>query len=366
MHSSDKNSAAPETTPDIQPSDKSRLSAAVDCILQQASHGQAAIPPDLTRPAFESSQTNRTPQPLGIPWLDSMLAGGLADGEVFLFLGPSGGGKTTISTQIAWLRAMQRSHTVYITYDEPLEGYIDNRFCSLMTGTPRPDFEKQAIADMAPDIQHRFQAWREAYGGFLHLYDGSSAVHGKGGVEDVRRTIADEIDQGRRPGLVIVDWVQCAVLKGPGRGVGSAREVAEKMDDYARQFAAICRDQRIQGILVQQLAAPYQRAWNIDIDHKMAEACSTLGKHCQHAVGIGRLTPEGEGLMISSKGVIPSASRSPQPVRLNGALNRFEVPAETSHNEQIEQLVAGYRAPFQKKANHNTADHGGQQLIHRV
>ena len=86
MHSIGKNVTGPEAASDVQPSDKSRLSAAVDCILQQASHGQAAIPPDLTRPAFESSQTNRTPQPLGIPWLDSMLAGGLADGEVFLFL----------------------------------------------------------------------------------------------------------------------------------------------------------------------------------------------------------------------------------------------------------------------------------------
>ena len=327
MHSSEQNNAGPETAPDVQAPEKNWRSAAVDCILQQVSHGQAAIPPDLTRSVFESPSANRKPQPLGIPWLDSMLAGGLADGEVFLFLGPSGGGKTTLSTQIAWLRAMQRSHTVYITYDEPLEGYIDNRFCSLMTGAPRPDFEKQAITGMAPDIQHRFQAWREAYGDFLHLYDGSGTKHGKGGIEDVRQAIAYEIDQGRRPSLVIVDWVQCAVLKGMGPGVGSAREVAEQMDDYARQFAAICRDQRIQGVLVQQLAAPHQRARNIDINHKMAEACGTLGKHCQHAVGIGRLTPEGEGLMISSKGVVPSANRSPQSVRLNGALNKFEVPA---------------------------------------
>ena len=354
------------TTPDVQAPEKNWRSAAVDCILQQASHGQAVIPPDLTRPAFESSQANRTPQPLGIPWLDTMLAGGLADGEVFLFLGPSGGGKTTLSTQIAWSRAMQRSHTIYITYDEPLEGYINNRFCSLMTGLSRPDLEKHAIADMSPEIQHKFQAWRGAYGSFLHVYDGSGAKHGKGGIEDVRQTIADEIDQGRRPSLVIVDWVQCAVLKGMRQGGGSAREIAEQMDDYARQFAAICRDQRIQGMLVQQLAATYQRAWNIDINHKMAEACSTLGKHCQHAVGIGRLTPDGEGLMISSKGVTPSASRPPQPVRLNGAMNRFEIPDSTPYYEQVEQLVAGYKALSPSRANMNNADHCDQLSIHET
>ena len=348
MHSIEQNNAGPRTSPDIQPSNKNWLSAAVDVLLNQSSHGPGAIPPDLTQLAFESALANRKPQPLGIPWLDTMLAGGLADGEVFLFLAPTGCGKTTLATQIAWSRAMQQSHTIYVTYDEPLESHINSRFYSLMTGVPRPNLEKQAIADMSPDIQRKFQSWREAYGDFLHLYDGSGVKHGKGGIEDIRQTIAGEIDQGRRPSLVIVDWVQCAVLKGMGSGVGSAGEVAERMDDYAGQFAAICRNQQIQGILMQQLAAPHQRARNIDINHRMAEACSTLGKHCQHAVGLGRLTPEGEGLMISSKGVIPSAKRPPQLVRLNGAMNRFEIPARISHDEQIEQLISGYKAPSRR------------------
>jgi hypothetical protein len=366
LNSNEKNNVGSNTTPDVQPLDRSQLSAAVDSLLEQANHGQTVIPPDLSRPAFELLSANRTPQSLGIPWLDTMLAGGLADGEVFLFLGPTGGGKTTLSTQIAWSRAMQRSHTIYITYDEPLEGYINNRFYSLMTGVPRPDLEKRAIAEMPPDIQHRFQAWREAYGDFLHVYDGSGAKYGNGGIEDIIRAARCEIDQGRRPSLVIVDWVQCAVLKGMKQGGGSAREIAGQMDDYARQFAAICQDQRIQGMLVQQLAAIYQPAWNIDINHKMAEACSTLGKHCHHAVGIGRLTPDGEGLMISSKGVTPSASRPPQPVRLNGAMNRFEIPDSIPYYEQIEQLAAGYKAPSPERANQTTADHCDPRSIRKA
>ncbi|MCP4455585.1 MAG: hypothetical protein GY809_29345 [Planctomycetes bacterium] len=344
MHSSEQNNTGPKTASDIKPSNRDWRSAAVDSILQQASQGPMAIPPGMAQLAFEPAQANRNPQPLGISWLDNMLDGGLTDSEVFLFLAPTGCGKTTLSTQIAWQRAMQQSHTIYVTYDEPLEGYIDNRFYSLITGAPRPDFEKQAIADMSPDIQQRFQAWRDVYGGFLHLYDGGSINDGKGGIGDIRLIIADELEQGRRPDLVIVDWMQCAVLKGLKSGVGSTREIAEQMDDYARQFAAICRNQQIQGILVQQLSASYQRTRNIALDHKMAEACSTLGKHCQHAVCLGRLTPEGEGFMISSKGVIPSASRPPQPVILNGAMNRFETPTSISQDEQIEQLIAGYKA----------------------
>ncbi len=354
MHSIGNNSVAPEAPPSAQPSDKRQLSEAVNLLLKQS-----AIPPDMT----QSPSADRKSQPLGIPWLDTMLAGGLADGEVFLFLGPTGGGKTTLATQIAWLRAMQRSHTVYITYDEPLEGYINSRFHSLMTGVSRPDLEKQAIADMSPEIQHKFQTWREAYGGFLHVYDGSGAKHGKGGFEDITQIIAGEIAQSRHPKLVIVDWVQCAVLKGMGPDGGSARDLSEKMDDYTRQFAAICRNQQIQGILMQQLAAPYQRARNIDINHKMAEACSTLGRHCQHAVGIGRLTPEGEGTMISSKGVSPSANRPPQLVRLDGDFNKFKIHDSISHDEQVAELVARCKTSPPAKENLNYADQCDRHFI---
>ena len=359
MHSAENNAAAPETAPGTRSLDKRQLSEAIDILLKRT-----AIPPAMTRPAFGPTSANRDPQPLGIPWLDTMLTGGLAAGEVLLFLGPTGGGKTTLATKTAWLRAMQRSHAVYITYDEPLEGQINSRFWSLMTGVPRPDFEKQTIADMSPEIQRRFQAWREAYGSYLHVYDGSSARHGKGGIADIKQITADEINQGRHPSLIIVDWVQCAVLKGMGSDGGSAREISEQMDDYAKQFADICRDQRIQGILMQQLAACYQRARNVDINHRMAEACKTLGNHCHHAVGIGRLTPENEGLMISSKGISPAASRPPQLVKLNGALNKFEIPTGISDDEQIAELVARCKTPPTARANIDHADHSDRQLTY--
>ena len=359
MHSIEQNITGPEMAPDTQPLDKSRLSAAVDLILNQSN--RTALPPDLTRPVLELSLPGRTPQPLGIPWLDTMLGGGLSPGEVFLFLATTGGGKTTLSTQIAWLRAMQRSHTIYVTYDEPFEGYIESRFCSLMTGTRLPELRERGLTNMSPEIQRKFQAWREAYGSFLHVYDASGAGQGEGGIEDIRLIIADETDQGRHPGLIIVDWLQCAVLKGMGPDRGSAREVAADMDDYAERFAAICRNQRIQGILMQQLAADYQGARNVRLDHKMAAACSTLGNHCQHAVVLGRLTPDGEGLAISSKGVTPSADRPPQLVRLNGAFNRFEIPDRIPYDEQAGQLLARCKTLSPARANQNTAGHGDRR-----
>jgi len=287
-----------------------------------------------------------------------MLGGGLAHGEVFLFLAPTGGGKTTLSVEIAWRRATQRSHTVYLTYDQPIEGDIQNRFCSLVTGIPRCELERHGIAGMSPEIQRRFQAWREAYGRFLHLYDVSGARQGNGGIADIVNVVENEIEQGRRPALVIVDWLQCAVLKGTGPGGYSAAELAGRMDDYAGQFAAICEKHHIQGIIAQQLASQYQRATNVKLDHTMAEACSTLGNHCDHAVVLGRLTPDGYGMAISSKGVIPAAQRPPQLVRLNGGLNTIETADSVPYNHELKRLAASCMPTPKTRTRKHTPDHG--------
>jgi len=282
-----------------------------------------------------------------------MLGGGLAHGEVFLFLAPTGGGKTTLSVEIAWRRAMQKSHVVYFTYDQPIEGDIQNRFYSLTTGVPRRELERHGIAGMSPEIQRRFQAWREAYGRFLHLYDMSGARQGNGGIADIVNVVGEEIEQGRRPALVIVDWLQCAVHKGTGPGGYSAAELAGRMDDYARQFAAICEKHQIQGVIMQQLASQYQRAQNVELDHTMAEACRTLGNHCDHAVVLGRLTPDGYGMAISSKGVIPAAQRLPQLVRLNGAMNKIEAVDSVQHREELRRLAMSCMAPPPPRAEGN-------------
>ena len=363
MQNTENRTVAPDAIPGAHSSDKRRLSEAFNRRLAQWSNDPAAIPPDMTRSAFELPQATREPQSLGIPWLDTMLGGGLADGEVFLFLAPSAGGKTTLATQIAWSRAMQRSHAMYFTYDQAIEGDIANRFYSLTTEVPRRELEKDGIAGMSPEIQRRFQVWREAYGRFLHLYDASGGRQGRGSLEDITDAVRHETDQGRRPSLVIIDWIQCAVLKGMKLDGVPATELAGRMDDYARQFAAVCRKQRIQGIMMQQLAGSYQRAWDVELDHTMAEACNTLGDHCQHAVVIGRLTPEGYGTMISSKGVTPASDRPPQRVRLDGAMNKIEVVDDLRHDEEIEKLTAMCKADSRANTKQSAADHSDRRII---
>jgi RecA/RadA recombinase len=335
----------------------SEIPESVRQMLERWTGGKPAIPRDQTRSALVLPVVERHPQPFGIPWLDKLLAGGLAPGEVLLFLAPTGGGKTTLATQIAWTRAMQQSHAVYLTYDQALEGDIHNRFASMVTDVPRRDLEQGSVAGMPPDIQRRFQAWREAYGNYLHLYDMSGRAQGRGDISDIETIIRDETDQDRRPSLIIVDWVQCAVGKAMGLGGRSAAEMANHMDDYARQFASICRTHRVQGVLMHQLQAKYQRARGIELDHRMAAACSTLGDHCDHALVLRRLDEDGLGIMVSSKGPGLPADRPRQVVRLNGDLNRFEAPDDIEYDKQTGGFVLKSEILTRVGAHRNALPH---------
>lgn len=338
MHRDNNNAVLASRTRRQLP-DPSEIPESVKQMFQQWADEDAAIPPDQTRSSLELLKVERHPQPFGIPWLDKLLAGGLAPGEVLLFLAPTGGGKTTLATQITFTRAMQGSHAAYITYDEPLQGDIHNRFASMVTDVPRRELEQGSVAAMPVPIQNRFQAWREAYGNFLHLYDMSRRDQGRGDISDIEGIIWDETNQGRRPSLIIVDWVQCAVAKAMEHGGGSSKDIAEGMDAYARQFAQLCRTHRIQGVLTQQLAACHQRHRGIDLDHRMAEGCRTLGRHCVHALVLGRLNEDGLGIMVNSKGPGLPADRPRQVVRLNGDINKFEAAESLEYDKQTGGLV---------------------------
>lgn len=62
--------------------------------------------------------------PSGVPELDEMLHGGLARGTITLITGPSGVGKTTLSTQFAKEAAGRGERSVIYTFDESLDTFL--------------------------------------------------------------------------------------------------------------------------------------------------------------------------------------------------------------------------------------------------
>jgi hypothetical protein len=274
-----------------------------------------------------------TPQPFGIDWLDDMTGGGLARGDGMLFLGPTAGGKTALATQISVARAMQRSHVVYCTYDQPLTGDLEVRFLSLILGIPRQEFENRSLLDMPGEVQQRFQDWRVNYGGYLHAFDFNSGDQGTYGVNELRTIVSQETKQGRKPDLIIVDYLGMLsrrFMKAPRVG----GNVSDWADIFAEQFFELCRSEQIQGILFEQLSTDYQLSRTCELDHTMAHECKTLGDHCQVALAINAASTENFCLVHCSKSRSDPQGKGRCIVTLNGAMNRIESAKDVTYDER--------------------------------
>jgi RecA/RadA recombinase len=263
--------------------------------------------------------------PFGIDWLDELTEGGMACGDAMLFVAPSGGGKTTFGIQLAHACAKQGRHAAYCSYEQEVDtGDILTRFLAMATGMPRKEFEGKALAEMPPNVQHAFQKAREWYGIFLHPYDMSRSDQGNHGVSDYEEIIRTEDAAGRRPTLIIVDWLETAVRRSmTARNTPEDRLTAE-MERFAQQFALMCRDNKVQGVLLQQMQAASQAKRQIEAHHSLAARCRSLANYCRFALGLARLSEEGIGRMQLTKATTSSLENKERLVRLNGPMNRFE------------------------------------------
>lgn len=261
----------------------------------------------------------------GEPWLDDLTGGGMADGDAMLFIAPSGGGKTVFGTQISWRRAQRGRHAVYCSYEQETDtGDILLRYFAMATGIPRSEFEGKSMAEMPIEVQHKFQEAREAAGVYTHIYDMSGSEQGWGGVSDYYEIVKDERAAGRPPTLLVVDWVQTAVLRYMGAQGIPEIQLSQRMDTFTREFAMLCRDEHIQGVLLQQMDTASQRKKNVEPHFTLAAMCKSMGNYCRYALGLPRLSKEKYGFMYRTKSTSYADDNNTEMVWLNGALNQFE------------------------------------------
>jgi hypothetical protein len=269
-------------------------------------------------------------RPFGIDWLDRMTGGGMADGDAMLFVSPSGGGGTVFGTQITWARARLFKHACYLSYEQLIETDVAtdimSRFYAMATRRPKSFFTSGShLQTLPPDVLALLQEARQRYGKYSHVYDMSRGDRGSGGVEEIREIIATETRKGRRPELVVVDWVQVAVGRymAAKQIVDADGEITRQMDIFARDFARLCRDEKLNGVLLQQRRTDDSSSFGEPM-HLLAAYCRSLGHYCRFAFGVSRMTKSGFGKLVRSKATSVDSSYGDELlVRLRGDLNEF-------------------------------------------
>jgi hypothetical protein len=145
----------------------------------------------------------------GVEVIDMLMRGGPRVGELYGFLAPTGGGKTTLSSQLALARARAGEHVLYFIYEEEPNKEFLIPLLANATGISRERVEAMSAGNCTEREKEKIEEVRRLVGDRLHYVDMSGAVSskvGSGGPAEVERYINEYRNRGMPPSLFIIDW----------------------------------------------------------------------------------------------------------------------------------------------------------------
>lgn len=162
---------------------------------------------NLFEPGREQMNT-RPRTPSGVYFLDHLMGGGIALGEVVGLLGPFGKGKTTLAIQLACEFARNRQYTTYLSYETDIVPGVSNRMYGYIGGMSRARLQGKQLHELDPADLERLraeeEAWAREYLIPVDMKQGSINA-GSGGAGEVRAFLREMRDAGKPPKLVILD-----------------------------------------------------------------------------------------------------------------------------------------------------------------
>jgi RecA/RadA recombinase len=141
---------------------------------------------------------------IGVPFMDEMLEGGPAPGELIGILAPSGGGKSTFSCMAASSVIGLHRHCYYLSTEQKLEGDLASRFYTLATGSHRSVFAA-GWANVPSNIKLLFAERKADTNKYSHFVDATQTQYKS--LEALFNPIRKARVSGEIvPALIIVDW----------------------------------------------------------------------------------------------------------------------------------------------------------------
>ena len=241
--------------------------------------------------------------PTGINWLDEITSGGGREGEMWLVLGPSGGGKSMWTVQYACGQALMGNSVFWATAEQSLTGDLAERIISNVTDESLDRIRDKGFNSLDEDIQRKF--WASVAGADEKLivmdltkYVPNMALDPKdyGGVYSVWQEVKKQKAKGQIVKTVIIDWLGAMlnnVSANTGRQLENAFQfMAQNEIDVARQMA---KEEKLLVIILHQTDTRSQHAKPVYIPdktcalnmHSMAnffDICITLSNRDPHNI----------------------------------------------------------------------------------
>ena len=119
--------------------------------------------------------SNTIKEPIYVPFLDSMFAGGLAPGSSVGMVIPTGTGKTVLTYQIGYEQAMRGKHTIILTFEQKYLGDLPLRVSVLASGAPRSVWQKAVVnKDLSlidDEYKNRYLESKPIMEKYIHVVD---------------------------------------------------------------------------------------------------------------------------------------------------------------------------------------------------
>lgn len=147
-------------------------------------------------------------KPFGIPFIDSLLDGGSAVGEVYGLLGVSGMGKSMLSQQMAIEKARRREHVAIFHYEMDVMPVVQKRVYGYLAEIPKDMLNKYSTTKEWPQqYQQALQKQLDEFArDYLHVIDMKlRRGTGVGGMADIRAALRDLSNQGKHCEFVVID-----------------------------------------------------------------------------------------------------------------------------------------------------------------
>lgn len=210
----------------------------------------------------------------GVSFIDTLSGGGFRPHEIIGFLAPSGGGKTTLSNQIAISYAKRKRHVFVFTYEEPLTDEYLLPVYACAAQIDRTVIETAgSFSNLSPSDLKKVQEAKEDIGKYLHFVDMSGATSvksGHGGPLEIENVLREYAEQGIKADAFFLDWLLPMMM----RWMSHAPSAMARKNIEVRHFGQENVD------ALRAIAGKYH-CWGW-INHQLAPAEATKKKKMEH------------------------------------------------------------------------------------
>lgn len=284
----------------------------------------------------------QTPRdPTGVMFLDHMMGGGVRCGELYGFLAPSSGGKTTFSTQLLYEFCRRNHRAVLLSYEEKVTPEYLAKLYATAVGVSLNRLEKiTSINDFTDDERKRYDRVASEVRDNLAILDmsGSDGTgSGSGGVDEIDAMLTKYESMGKKFEAVIIDWFWPMLSRRfqleENKRITDERKYVQLLTDKLKQMAL----RHNCWIWVNQQLSPAKSAAKKVEWYDSAEAKS-FAWYMNGCFVLTGLSKDGIGTFRYSKA--RSGAKTEVIIRLRGEFARFEwVNDEVEYDERRKEYV---------------------------